>query len=275
MQLRTISGARARGSTQWLRARYGPHVVQTSQAKVKTRESPLRYWVKNAVYASGVPAFAMLMRTALSRAADDRERVRLARNLAFRGFSLRPYQVEDEIVQLLAELRARGVERAVEIGTARGGTLSLLLQALQPSAHVVSVDLHFGPFGGGYPHWKIPLFHALAVGGPRLTLLRGSSQTPAMRSRVEQVLGAKADFILIDGDHSYEGAARDFELYRDLVRPGGIIAFHDIVSGSEGRVGGVPRLWQELKQRYAHRELVKDWQQGGFGIGLLFVSDEP
>lgn len=212
------------------------------------------------------------MRAAAGRAGSDRERVKLARQLAFRGFSLRPYQVEEEITLLLEELRTRRVSRAVEIGTARGGTLFLLTQALASSAKLVSVDLHFGPFGGGYPHWKIPLFHALAFGGPKLTLLRGSSQTPEMRDRVRSTLGGQADFILIDGDHSYDGAKRDFELYRELVAPGGIIAFHDIVPGSAERVGGVPRLWQELKAQFPHRELVRDWNQGGFGIGLLFTA---
>jgi predicted O-methyltransferase YrrM len=212
------------------------------------------------------------MRAASLNASDDRERVRLARRLAFRGFSLRPYQVEDEITQLLGVLRGRRIERAVEIGTARGGTLFLLTQALSPSARLVSVDLQYGEFGGGYPHWKIPLFHALALGGPSLSLLRGSSQTEEMRDRVSQTLGGPADFILIDGDHSYAGAKRDFELYRSLVAPGGIIAFHDIVPGSEHRVGGVPQLWQELKRDFQHQELVHDWKQGGFGIGLLFMA---
>jgi predicted O-methyltransferase YrrM len=233
------------------------------------RDSSVRYWIKNAAYVTGVPAYALLMREASRRAGTDLERVQLARRLAYRGFSLRPYQVDQEIAQLLEELRSRNVRRAVEIGTARGGTLFLLTQALSPGARLVSVDLHFGPFGGGYPHWKIPLFHALAMGGPQLTLLRGSSQTPEMRDRVGTTLGGLADFILIDGDHSYEGAKRDFELYRELVAPGGIIAFHDIVPGSEERVGGVPRLGQELKAQYPHRELVRDWKQGGFCIGLL------
>jgi predicted O-methyltransferase YrrM len=237
------------------------------------RDSTLRYWIKNVAYAAGVPAFALLMRGAAQRAESDMERVKAARRLAFRGFSLQPYQVDQEIVELLAELRLRRVTRAVEIGTARGGTLYLLTQALEPSAKLVSVDLHFGPFGGGYPHWKIPLFHALALGGPRLTLLRGSSQTPEMRDRVERTLGGPADFILIDGDHSYEGAKRDYELYREIIAPHGIIAFHDIVPGSETRVGGVPRLWAELKQQFPHRELVRDWKQGGFGIGLLLPKD--
>ena len=233
------------------------------------KESQTVYWLKNAAYALGLPAYALLMRSLSSGARTDRERLALARRVRFRGYSLRPYQVDDEIVALLAELRSRNPRRVVEIGTARGGTLFLLLRALAREAHVVSVDLHRGEFGGGYPHWKIPLFHAMAVGGPRLTLLRGNSQSLAMRQKVQESLGGPADFILIDGDHSYEGAKRDFELYREIVAPGGLLAFHDIVPGGAHRVGGVPRLWQELKSQYAHREFVKSWDQHGFGIGLL------
>lgn len=227
------------------------------------------YWLKNAAYLAGVPAYAALMLGLSTRAKTDRERLDLARKVRFRGFSLRPYQVDEEILGLLAELHEHRAERVVEIGTARGGTLFLLLRSLPPRAHVVSVDLHHGNFGSGYPHWKIPLFHAAALGGPRLTLLRGSSQTAEMRGRVLSALGGPADFILIDGDHSYEGARRDFELYRDAVRPGGMIAFHDIVPGRKEVVGGVPRLWEEVRAAHRHKELVRDWGQGGYGIGIL------
>jgi len=41
--------------------------------------------------------------------------------------------------------------------------------------------------------------------------------------------GEPLDFLFIDGDHTYEGVKRDFEMYSPLVRNGGIIAFHDIV----------------------------------------------
>ena len=91
-----------------------------------------------------------------------------------------------------------------------------------------------------------------------------------MRDRVRRELGGTADFILIDGDHSYAGARRDFELYRELVAPGGMIAFHDIVPGKARDVGGVPTLWRELREQYRHREFVRDWNQGGFGIGVLY-----
>lgn len=233
--------------------------------------SDLAYWIKNSAYLFGLPAYAALIRLLDAEARSDEDRLAIAKKYRFRGFSLRPYQVDAEILGLLAELRGRKPTRLVEIGTAQGGTLFLILRSLPAGARVVSVDLPRGQFGGGYPHWKIPLFHALAWGGPALTLLRGSSQTAEMRDRVRSCLGGPADFILIDGDHSYEGAKRDFELYRPLIAPGGMIAFHDIVAGLSDKVGGVPRLWRELRSEFRHREFVRDWNQGGFGIGVLYV----
>jgi len=63
------------------------------------------------------------------------------------------------------------------------------------------------------------------------------------------------DFIFIDGDHSYEGVKRDFDLYKKLLSPRGYIAFHDIdpnhvflnsYSNGESKTGKVRRFWQEL-----------------------------
>lgn len=43
-----------------------------------------------------------------------------------------------------------------------------------------------------------------------------------------QALGlAPVDFIFIDGDHSYEGLAGDWNAWRDRVAPGGCVALHD------------------------------------------------
>ncbi|MXN67191.1 glycosyltransferase [Stappia sp. GBMRC 2046] len=47
----------------------------------------------------------------------------------------------------------------------------------------------------------------------------------------EEALGMAGDrlydFVLIDGDHSLAGVTRDFELYGDMVRPGGLLVFDD------------------------------------------------
>jgi hypothetical protein len=37
----------------------------------------------------------------------------------------------------------------------------------------------------------------------------------------------KIDFLFIDGDHSYEGVSNDFNLYKNIISNGGMIAIHD------------------------------------------------
>jgi len=65
----------------------------------------------------------------------------------------------------------------------------------------------------------------------------------------------------------------DLELYSPLVCERGVIAFHDIVPGPPHLVGGVPRFWKELKQKLKEHayfiEIVEDWHQGSYGIGLI------
>jgi len=43
----------------------------------------------------------------------------------------------------------------------------------------------------------------------------------------------KIDFLFIDGDHSYEGVKKDFELYSTIVNDNGIIVIHDTDSNYE------------------------------------------
>lgn len=57
-------------------------------------------------------------------------------------------------------------------------------------------------------------------------------------------------------------------MYSLLVRKGGIIALHDIVSGPEENVGGAPKFWEEIKKKYKYMEIVKNGSQGGGVLGF-------
>lgn len=79
------------------------------------------------------------------------------------------------------------------------------------------------------------------------------------------------DFLFIDGDHTYEGVKKDFEMYSSLVRRGGLIAFHDIVPHPLETGCEVNKFWNEIKYFYKYIEIVRDWNQGWAGIGVLYV----
>ena len=189
------------------------------------------------------------------------------------GISIRPIQVKYEITKLLeivTELKPRVV---LEIGTAGGGTLFLFTKATDPEAKIISIDLPGGPFGGGYPEWKIHLYKSFSKGKQKIYLIRRDSHNPQTLEEVKKILsGEKVDFLFIDGDHTYEGVKKDFEMYSPLMREGGIVAFHDICPHPPETRCEVSKFWNEIRHKYRHREIVSDWNQKWAGIGVLYVS---
>jgi len=189
--------------------------------------------------------------------------------------SISPSQVKEEITELVKILARRKPKLVLEVGTARGGTLFLFARVSGPEAVIISIDLPGGQFGGGYPEWRVPLYKSFAIQNQKINLIRGNSHDFSTLEMVEKVLeGRRLDFLFIDGDHTYDGVKKDFQMYSDLAGKGGIIAFHDIVPGPPESVGGVPRFWSEIKHSFNYVELVKNWKQGRCGIGVIYCDKD-
>jgi predicted O-methyltransferase YrrM len=214
------------------------------------------------------------MRALSNRPLAIEESLDIAFGLAVEEVTIAPAQVRSEIESLLKMLEAKPPRRVLEIGTAKGGTLFLLSRVARADAGLASIDLPGGEFGGGYGRAWVPLLKALPQKGQTLKLMRANSHEPRTLYEVRQWLGGHPlDVLFIDGDHRFDGVRHDFLTYGPLVRAGGLIAIHDIVPGSAHMVGGVPRFWQRVQSSYTTREFVHDWQQGGFGIGVVEVPD--
>jgi hypothetical protein len=88
----------------------------------------------------------------------------------------------------------------------------------------------------------------LAMYGREWRFFHGRSQDPSIVEAVRAYCPS-FDLIFIDGDHSFDGVAADFELYRTLLSDRGVILFHDVdpehVFGG-GLGGDVHRFWAEL-----------------------------
>jgi cephalosporin hydroxylase len=173
------------------------------------------------------------------------------------------------LLRLYQELRPRNV---LEIGTAKGGTLFAFATLAGPGARLISLDLPTRRFGGGGylldRRWA--MYAEFAYPSQQLHLIRADSHAPSSLQQVRELLaGDSLDFLFIDGDHRYEGVKADYEMFGPLVRPGGLIAFHDIVGHTPALIGGVPRFWAEVKAGQDASELVRSPTQDGFGIGIL------
>jgi predicted O-methyltransferase YrrM len=193
-------------------------------------------------------------------------------DLAFASPRVAPGQVRSELVQFGSIVAAQKPRTVLEIGTRGGGTFFVLCRLSSPEATVISLDLPGGKYGGGYPKYMAPILRRMGRPSQAIHLLRANSHNPETRVRVAHILAGRAlDLLFIDGDHTYEGVKRDFEMYGSLVRPGGIIAFHDIVPHPPEADCAVDELWQEVRPMYRNHEIIENPCQGWAGIGVLFL----
>ncbi len=185
---------------------------------------------------------------------------------------LNPVQERPEIRGLVEEVAALRPRTVVEIGTLAGATLYLWTRVADPEAAIISIDLPRGSFGGGYALRRVPMYKSFARTGQTIHLLRADSHSPATLDKARKLLGRRPiDFLFIDGDHSYDGVKQDWLTYSPLVRDGGLVAFHDIVTHRSGV--GVPQFWQELRGAHPSREYVAP--ESPYGIGVLTIQTPP
>ncbi len=168
-------------------------------------------------------------------------------------------QTRGELELLCAFLEREQVSSLLEIGSWTG-RLVLALQELFNFERVAACDLGLATSFG------LP-FHLDAASFP---VFRGSSHSEEFR-RWRAELGA-VDVTIIDGDHSYEGVLRDFEINSQF--PGRFLVFHDIV-GAHPSTEGVRRFWEELEGDKV--ELCAPHVEAGFdsptmGIGIWRVG---
>lgn len=89
----------------------------------------------------------------------------------------------------------------------------------------------------------------------------GASQDPRVVKKIYDT-GRRFNMLFIDGDHKYDRVLADWLLYKDLVKPGGMIVFDDVLWTQSGDDGGVPRF-------------IRDLEQGRFGVipELTYIID--
>lgn len=203
---------------------------------------------------------------------DIKDAIKFAFSFQYLGFSIRTFQIKYEITRLLEILNDLKLKIILEIGTAGGGTLFLFTKIAHPEAKIISIDLPGGSFGGGYTKWKVPLYQSFVKRRQKIVLLRADSHDQKTFELAKNVLDGKmVEFLFIDGDHTYEGVKRDFNMYLSLVKEGGIIAFHDIIEISPKHECQVSKFWNEIKNDYNHLEIIKDINQKWGGIGIIYL----
>ncbi len=183
-------------------------------------------------------------------------------------YRVRTLQIPSEITALAREVEKLKPRIVVEIGTARGGTA--LIWAYLARERLITCDIldkrGFADLLRAFP----PPDSAC-----RVSVMIGDSHDPAFAERLRaELAGELADFLFIDGDHTEAGVARDFEMYREFVRPGGLIGFHDIAEKQPLPTNQVQHFWKKIRGAYETIEFIQNRDQTGFGIGVVRVPAE-
>jgi len=196
--------------------------------------------------------------------------------LSKKSVELGAIQKVDELHSLLSLLNESKPKVVVEIGTAKGGVFYSLCKLASQFATIISIDLPGGKFGGGYSLEEAKKFKKFARNGQSIHCLRDDSHKKLTLEAVKGILkGRKIDLLFVDGDHSYKGVKKDWELYSPLVRDGGLIAFHDILFHPHVPSCQVDHLWKEIKNTHKSVEFVdfKDITWGGIGVLFYHVKN--
>lgn len=240
------------------------------------RRSPAAFARKIARYPR-LYAAALLARRRLAAAptsGDARDLLRFTEEFRWADRTLRAIQSPREIEWLLEILRADPPRTVVEIGTQYGGTLFVWTRVATRDAVIATIDAGISVFGSYAPLALV--CRAMALGDQRVeTLFAADSHDPRTLDRLREALaGRPVDFLFIDGDHSYEGVKQDFDMYAPLVRPGGIVAFHDTAAvGSPAEP--VADYWNDFKRDHETLEIVdEEFPLGVCGIGVYRVPDQ-
>lgn len=168
-------------------------------------------------------------------------------------------------------VRAQKPVVCVEIGSAQGKSACYIGQALKENGagKLYAIDPH------SVTNWNdsnsVETFDIIrrniaAIGlEGQIEIIRSTSED-ARREWKREI-----DFLFIDGDHSYEGIKRDFDLFAPHVRKFGLVVFHDTLwdLSPDPRYSradmGVPRFVEELRREgYPVITLPKN-----FGVSLV------
>ena len=149
---------------------------------------------------------------------------------------------EFTLYKLATSLKRRAT--IVEVGSYKGRSTACLAYGAPKDATVFAIDTFEGnkkdfieevQFRGGnfYNNFEKNL--------KRLRLFHKVKPIKGFSAEIGEKWKRKIDLIFIDGSHFYEDVKKDFELFYPWVKPGGIIAFHDVSKEHAGTY----RFWNE------------------------------
>lgn len=160
------------------------------------------------------------------------------------------WQVKEEFISLLDFIQTHEIHNILEIGAYKGGSA---LGFLEIGCNVTSIDII-----------KQPEIKKLEKQFP-------SRYKFFLREDWDAEIHEDYfyyDMLWIDGDHSYEGALKDFKEFSPLVSAYGYVAFHDVVDSELHRKQNceVWRVLAEVEKGNEFWDFITDGTWGGITV---------
>jgi predicted O-methyltransferase YrrM len=171
----------------------------------------------------------------------------------------RAIQHTAELAALLSMAEVAQVRTVLEIGTYAGGTAWAFAQ-LPTVTRVITVDADPQPTAAV----------TLNQTDGKAVLVNGHSAASATRHEVVRLLnGTPPDLLFIDAAHDLGSVTDDWQIYGPMVRPGGLVAFHDVEEHRGRPEVEVHHLWQRVRKAYPSVKITAapgEWA----GIGIIW-----
>ena len=161
----------------------------------------------------------------------------------------------DEVDFLYKTIVANGFQNCLDIGVAKGVSFAAIAAGIKQNGGGTLYGIDPDQ-GSDHSHSASRLCRLLDLPFTEIIEDQALYATAAIRSKVEAL-----DFVFIDGWHTFDTTLVDFLLADDLVRPGGIVGFHDCYYPSKLKV---------IRFALSHRdyELLADVARPRFGMLL-------
>src|SRR3990167_7306983 len=155
---------------------------------------------------------------------------------------------------------AAGRRSVVDVGTFLGGSAEAMLEAMPEDGQLITIDTFSGVRGAVTAKVQPEAMLGYAVGrlrrfGNRVTIAIGDS-----RQAAAWFAPASVDLVFLDAAHDYANVKTDIEAWLPIVKPGGLLAGHDI-----------DRKWAfGMDQAEIIRQSDKDWDsESGAHCGVI------
>lgn len=172
-------------------------------------------------------------------------------------------QERGEMKWLFEKVQALQPSRILEIGRAQGGSAALLAAT---GALVVSVDNE-----PQMPYAWTRDVYCNFVPNAQIVTIDGDAHLLDTANRVQQY--AVYDVLFVDGGHHHDDASRDILMYMPMVKAGGLVFLHDIISPHSEEEWYPKWFWNRIRQVGVETAEFTDIQGADGGIGMFVVPD--